>query len=320
MKTRNLIKITALAVLALAVTSLSSCLKDPRFVNYAGSTPTVELPLAASTGEFQAEAYPIQTAPITLPVVVNLASPSTRSTATTVTLIVDQAAFTAYNAANGGGYTLLPAADYSISSLTVTIPAGQRTATMNISINSSLIDLSKAFLLPISISNGGGVNISTYSTIMYNVQAKNQYDGIWTCTGTMNDTGVPTNLGKYPVDYYLETQSATSVAMYDVAFYGGFAHEINAGGTNVYGSFAPVFTFNAANAVTTVVNYYGQPAGNGRSAAIDPTGQNKFTGGTTPGNVGATFQVNYFMYQPSVVPVGPRVFFSETFTYKGPRP
>lgn len=183
MKTRKLIKFTALSIIALAVTSLSSCLKDPRFVDYASSTPFVELPLDASNGSFTAAAYAIVSTPSSLPVVVNYAAAKPRTSPLTVTLKVDAAALAAYNTANGTSFTMLPAADYSIPSLTVTIPAGQNTATLNILINSSLVDPAGSFILPISIADGGGVAISVSSTLLYNVQAKNQYDGNYASTG-----------------------------------------------------------------------------------------------------------------------------------------
>jgi hypothetical protein len=320
MKTRKLTKFTALTALVLAVTSLSSCLKDPRFVNYAGVTPFVELPLAAANGAFTPEAFTIVATPITLPLAVNYAAPKPRTSPLTVTLKVDQAALDAYNKANNTSFTILPAADYSIASLTLTIPAGQNTATVAITINISKVDPNGSFILPISIADGGGVAISASSTILYNVQAKNKYDGIWTVNGTMTDFANSTLTGNYPVTYYLETQGSASDGMFDPS-QGGFLHEILASGTlNAYGSYAPVFTFDpTTNKITSVVNYYGQPAGNGRSAALDPTGVNAFTYGS-PGTVGATFQVSYFLNQPAVISGGPRTSFNETWTYVGPRP
>jgi hypothetical protein len=320
MKTRKLTKFTALTALVLAVTSLSSCLKDSRFVNYAGVTPFVELPLAAANGAFTAEAFTIVATPITLPLAVNYAAPKPRTSPLTVTLKVDQAALDAYNSANKTSYTILPAADYSIASLTVTIPAGQNTAIVAISINISKVDPNGSFILPISIADGGGVAISTSSTILYNVQAKNKYDGIWTVNGTMTDALNSGLTGVYPIQYYLETQGAASAGMFDFNFAGGFAHEIlNGTSTSYYGSFAPVFTFDPATGnVTNVTNYYGQFSGGlARSAALDPTGVNKFTSGT-PGTQGATFQVSYFLQQGN--PAVNRTSFNETWTFVGPRP
>ena len=183
MKTQKIVRLTALSFIIMAVTSLSSCLKDSRYVNYAGVTPFVELPLVASNGAFTAAAFNISSTPTLLPLVVNLASPKPPTSPVSVTLAVNAAAVAAYNTANSTNYTLLPAADYSIANLTVTIPAGQNTATLAIMINSSLVDPAGQFLLPITISSAGSYAISVSNTILYNVQAKNQYDGNYVSTG-----------------------------------------------------------------------------------------------------------------------------------------
>ena len=81
-----------------------------------------------------------------------------------------------------------------------------------------------------------------------------------------------------------------------------------------YGSFAPVFNFDADGNVTSVVNYYGQPSSNGRRAQLDPTGVNKMT--FDAGGKPKELKVKYFMLQPGTTV---RCKFSETFTYLGPR-
>ena len=303
--------------LSAAVLSLSSCLKDSRYVDFSAVGTLVELPLAAynGVGVLTPAALPISATPQTISVVVNVASPKPLSTALTVKLAVDASALTAYNTANGTSFVMLPTADYSIPSLTVTIPANQRTATLNIQVNTSLVDPAGQFLLPISIVDGGGQKISNYSTILYNVQAKNKYDGEYTVTGTMVDVTNGNFTGDYPLDIYLETTGANTDAWYDPN--NGFAHIFfNAGAVSAYGTFSPVFTFDVStNKVTAVTSHYINPP-NGRSARIDPSGANAFTG--TPGTAGAELNVKYIMVQPSAG--GDRTFFTEKFVYKGPRP
>ncbi len=301
-----------------AVTLLSSCLKDDsRYVDFASSKPLVELPAAtgvAGSGVFQANSYAIVSTPTPLNVQVNVAAPKPLSSALTVKLSVDQAALTAYNTANNTNYTLLPAADYS-SSLSVTIPANQNSANLVVNINTSLIDPSQSYVLPLTITDASGQQISNYKTLLYNIQVKNKYDGVYTVTGTMVD-GVNSALtGSYPRTVDLITQGASTVAYYDTGI-GNFAHSILNGGTaSYYGSFAPVFNFDATtNKVTSVVNYYGQPASNGRSAVLDATGTvNAVTG--TPGTAGSVIKVKYILVQAGVN----RTTFDETLTYTGPR-
>ena len=308
-----------LTVLAsLAVLSLSSCLKDPRYYTFANVQPLVELPLGAynGLGNLTPEALPITTTPQTIQLVVNIASPAPLNKAVTVTLAIQQSAVDAYNTANSTSYTLLPAADYSVPSLSVTIPAGKREAILPISVNTSLVDPSGQFILPFTIVDGGGVQISNYNSILYSVQAKNAYDGTYVVTGSLTDAANGAITGNYPETVYLETTGATTDAFYDPNI--GFGHAILSAGTaSYYGSYAPVFTFSGNN-ITSVTNYYGQFSGSHvRSAALDPTdAPNTFTTGS-PGQAGSVFQVSYYLQQGN--PAVTRTTFIETFTYQGSR-
>ncbi len=316
--------ITSILLVAAAL-NLSSCLKDSKYyINLSQGVPLVELPLEARnlTGNLVAEALPISATPQVIQVAVNLASVNTLSHPVIVTLGLDAAAVTAYNHANGldtGGnvpYTLLPAADYSIPSFQVTIPAGQHLVYFNINVNTNLVDPSGLFILPIKIINGGGQQISNYNELLLAVGAKNQYDGVYTVTGTLSDNTTATITGSYPETVYLETASGTADGFYDPNI--GFGHAITtSAGASYYGSFAPVFTFSGSN-ITGVTNYYGQFSGSHlRSAVLAPGGINKFTSGS-PGQAGSVFQVTYIMDQGN--PGVPRTTFVETFTYQGPRP
>ncbi len=305
-------------LLSAAVLSLSSCLKDPRYLDFAASGASIELPLEAynGVGSLVAESYNISSTPTVLPVAVNVAAPSPFTSPLAVTLAVDTAAVTAYNNANGTSYTPLPAADFSVSSYIVTIPANTNLAYLNININTNLISPSGQYILAIKIANASGKLISVYNELLYAIQVKNQYDGQYTVTGTMTDVTNSSLTGSYPATVDLITQSANSVAYFDTTI-GGYAHAIlNNGSASYYGSFAPVFTFDpTTNKVTAVTNYYGQPASNTRSARIDVTGINALSG--TPGTVGSVIQVKYVMVQTSTG--GDRTFFNETFTYVGSR-
>jgi hypothetical protein len=316
--------ITTILLVAAAL-NLSSCLKDSQwYVNVSQGVPLVELPLEARNlpGNLVAEALPISTTPQVIQVAVNLAYAGTLSKPLTVTMGLDTAAVTVYNHANGldtGGnvpYVLLPAADYSIPSYQVTIPAGQHLVYFNINVNTNLVDPSGLFILPIVITNGGGQQISNYNEVLLAVGAKNQYDGKYTVTGTLTDNTTATITGAYPETVYLETTGPATDAFYDANQ--GFAHTITSSGSlSYYGSFAPVFTFSGTT-ITGATNYYGQYSGSHlRSAVLDPTGVNKFTTGS-PGQTGAVFQVSYIMEQGN--PGVPRTSFVETFTYVGPRP
>jgi len=204
-------------ILAAATLTLSSCLKDPRAQDFSNVGTLVELPLEAYNGLDQLipEALPIQTTPQTVSLVVNVAAPKALSSNLTVTLAIDQAALDAYNHANGldtgsnTPYTIPPANAYSIPNLKVTIPAGQHTANLNISVITSNLDPSGAYVIPLTIVDGGGQKISNYKTALLNIQAKNQYDGIYHATGER----IHPTLGVLPFDYtvHMATAGPTSV-------------------------------------------------------------------------------------------------------------
>ena len=322
---KKIIYLITTILLVTAALSLSSCLKDSKYyVNVSQGVPLVELPLEARNlvGNLVPEALPISSTPQVIQVAVNLAYASTLGSPLTVTLALDPAAVTAYNHANGldtGGntpYVLLPPADYSIPSYQVTIPAGQHLVFLNININTSLVDPSGQFILPIKIVDGGGQQISNYNELLLAVGAKNQYDGVYIVTGALSDNTDATITGAYPETVYLETSSANTDGFYDPNL--GFFHAINtSAGLSAYGSFAPVFTFSGST-ITSVTNYYGQYSGSHvRSAVLSPSGVNKYTTGS-PGQPGSVFQVTYLMQQGN--PGVTRTTFVETFTYQGPRP
>jgi len=310
MKKTFYIKTAFLSLIGMSL--LSSCLKDSRYVDFAGSKPLIELPSAAGItaagGPFQTEAFAISATPSTFKIAVNIAAPNPLKTALTVKLGLDTAAITKYNAANGTAYTLLPTTDYS-ANFTVTIPAGQNLGYVTVSVNTSVIDPTQSYVLPIKIVDGGGQQISNYDEILYSVQAKNSYDGEYIITGTMTDVVAPADTDAYPEDVYLETTGANSVSLFDIGLGAPF-HAI------LGGTFDPIFTFNpTTNAITSVTNAYGQGTNTQqRSAVLDPTGVNKYTTGA-PGAAGSVFQVSYYMVQAGAN----RTHFVETYTYKGSR-
>jgi hypothetical protein len=187
MKTRLYIKLASAALIAM--TGFSSCLKDDaHYVDFAGTTPLIELPSAANVGGkgglFQttaldnAESVPVQLA-------VNLASPHTLSSDLTIKVSVDAAALTSYNSTHGNKYIILPTSFYT-STFTTKIPANTNLAYITINVKSSLIDPGITnYVLPLTITDGGGQQISNYKTVLLNLKAKNIYDGAYTSTGSI---------------------------------------------------------------------------------------------------------------------------------------
>ena len=131
----------------------------------------------------------------------------------------------------------------------------------------------------------------------------------------MADAANPALTGYFPMNYHLITAGANNVDGFDPEIWVDYFIPIyNAAAVSGYGSFSPSFTFDANDNITSVINVYGQPAGNGRYAQLDPSGENKWDPATK------TIKVKFFMFQPAVVPLpNPRVRFDWTMTYKGDR-
>ncbi|SDQ00902.1 protein of unknown function [Mucilaginibacter sp. OK268] len=266
MKTKLYIKTAFVALVSIA--GLSSCLKDNQhYVDFAAAKPLVELPAAtgvgANGGLFEAVALDISDTPIPINLMVNVAAPKPLSTPLTVKISVDQAALTKYNADNSTSYVLLPA-DYYTSTFTTTIPANQNSSNIVINIKSSLISpTNTSYVLPLTITDGGGQQISNYKTVLYNVQVKNKYDGTYTASGSR-----------------IHPTAGTFTFNYDVAMG-------TAGATSVSGSALAdlktdlKITVNADNSVT--LSSVSQP-----SVALQPGTVNKYDPATK------TFTLNYY--------------------------
>jgi hypothetical protein len=179
---------------AIFTTMMSSCLKDKfDYINPSGSYSVVEFknPVAPAsetpegslytvfpvayelTASYEAS-YTIQlTGPDPAPqdVVVNI---GTKALAITE-LNTDKAIISSYIP-----YVLLPSSLYTITTPTVTIPAGQRSATVKVAYKTSNFNFAAKYALPISIttSSYGGVS-KNFGTVLLNVSAKNGYDGVY---------------------------------------------------------------------------------------------------------------------------------------------
>lgn len=230
----------------------------------------------------------------------------------TVNLTVDAASLTAFNANQGSNYTLPAAAVYNMPA-SLTIAKGKTEATGRIVINKSAYDFTQSYGLPVKISTvSSGTISSNFGTAIFSFTARNQYDGLYSVTtANMSDVVLP-SLVAPPTPYNIElrTTSANSVVMYDPVYAKTYGHFIlNGTSSSYYGGFSPVFTIGSTGAITSIVNYYGQPSSNGRAAAMTPSADNKYDAATK------TFTVNYQMWQSGSL----RTTFSEVYKYVGPR-
>jgi hypothetical protein len=303
--------------------SLTSCLKDKGYENgeYGAVRNTagqefVTIPMAAKkahilTLESKAGPQTIELFPLSYDYV----NPAASEITTKVRL--NNSLVRAYDTT----VVFLPTNSYTVPSFDVKIQAGQRISQkFAISVNTSLLDPSKVYGLGLSlesVSKPGVQLTSNLNDVLFIFTVKNRFDGVYTMTGTLVDNAVPGLTAKSPTQVYLVTEGANSVKLFNAATAQASFKELfpimNGAAESAYGAFQPVFNFDANNNVTSVVNLYGQPAGNTRSAAIDPTGVNKWDPTTK------TLRVKWFMYQPSAIS-GIRTTFDFTFTYVGVRP
>lgn len=283
--------ITTIILIAAAL-SLSSCLKNSNnYVDLTKGVPLVELPLEARNlpGNLVPEALPISATPQVIQVAVNIASVNPLNSPVTVTLALDAPAIDVYNHAQGldtGGnvpYKMLPAADYSIPTYQVTIPAGQRLGYININVNTSLIDPSGLFILPIKIVNGGGQQVSNYDELLLSVGAKNQYDGTYTASGIRHHPV----LGDIPFNYSVAMGTASASAV-DGPALADLKQDLH-------------LQINADNTVTV-------------TSTDEPDGANQAGTTSTYNPATKTFTLHYF-YNVAA----PRKI-DETLVYTGPRP
>jgi hypothetical protein len=163
-----------------ALLSLSSCLKDSRYVDFSKGPSLVEFNLGGLS-YFGPDAITATNAVDTVQFAVSVASVTVPTTATTITLAVDNSIVTSYNAANPAiTYLPVPAADYKLSATTVTIPAGQRAAIVTLYISKGLLNPAASYMLPVKIaSTTGGYTISGNMGIHYYHIIGNDFAGTY---------------------------------------------------------------------------------------------------------------------------------------------
>ncbi len=243
--------------------------------------------------------------------------------AITVKVSPNPSAIAAYNVAHPNSpltlfsnYTNDPSNPFDGTSWTLDFAPGEFVKYIKINLDPTTMDFSKRNVLGFKLEEVTGAQVSSASKeAIVEVAVKNKYDGVYMLTGTMVDAANPGLLG-VDQEIQLITTGANTVKMIptDLGIEGHLI--LNGGSLSYYGSYGPVFTFDpATDKVVAVTNIYGQPAGNTRSAEIDPTGDNIYD------PVTKEIRVKYFMKQPSVIPAPPnvRVSFNEVFEYIGPR-
>lgn len=156
---------------------LSSCLKDTPAVDFSTVGTIIEILPSNGGGleNFDAAALEFDTADLSddADIDLNIASPKPLTKALAITVAVDDGLRTSYNANNGTAYEAMPDSVYSFPVKTGTIDAGQRLDTIRITFYPPKIDHTKNYMLPVSIKDAQGENISgNFGSIYFHIDAE----------------------------------------------------------------------------------------------------------------------------------------------------
>jgi len=219
-------------------------------------------------------------------------------------------------AVSAAGAKLLPTNGYVTPALEYDVAANS-TVNVPLTLKRSNLPPEAVYGIGFKIETSSAGTISTNAkSIIVKFDLRNRWDGIYRATGTMVDIAAPTITGYFPQDIAVSTTSPNQVTFIPRDL--GIPGFLILSGTSLsyYGSFGPVLNFNSSsNQITSVVNSYGQPASNTRSAEIDPTGLNLWDPATK------NIHIKFYMKQPNTVTTAPniRVYFNVTLSYQGPR-
>lgn len=231
---RILFTTSLFAVMAVLFTS---CLKDKGFDNglYGINDPDTQppgvgFPLAAKANFKSTVGVNVASTvqAINGIVYVNLLTGAPAATDVRVTIAVNDALRTAYNAANNPDLDPLTAAQFSVAT-TIIIPAGARNAQIPLNItNSSLLDPNKAYGIGLTITSadGGYTVAENLKNLLVEVSVKNQYHGDYIRRGYFYHPSAPR---AYPAGFIVAatTSGATSVDM-DLGDLGGAGYRYRA--------------------------------------------------------------------------------------------
>lgn len=132
-------------------------------MDVSNTAPIIEFGISPASGNYGPFAYAGDTAAspvIDTAVALAIASPQVLTKDVTITIAVDPTQVTAFNAANGTNFTVLPSNLYAISSTTIKIQAGHRVGSIPVSFNFPQFPASHNYALPLTITNGDGLIIS----------------------------------------------------------------------------------------------------------------------------------------------------------------
>jgi len=175
----------------------------------------------------------------------------------TVKLALDDAAIETANDEQDLNMIPLPTSMYSIPALNVTIPKGQRTGTLKVTLKTDQFDLSKAYALGFKITGVEGTSApvsGNFGTIVVSVGAKNKFDGRYDVTGECIDAN-GSYKGFYPTSVDLISAGANAVVYYNHDFdYPNYIVINKSSGGAANTGIRPKFTIDLTTGDVTAIN------------------------------------------------------------------
>ena len=218
-----------------AILPLAGCVKskDQTFTDFSKTSDLVILQNSGlanfSTGNIIIT--PDSPDTLTFDVYANLASVNASSTNQVVTLGITDAQRTAYNTTNSTNYLAFTSNMYKLVSTSVTIMAGQHYAKTTLQVFKNTVDLTKSWMLPVSITDAAGKGLtSNRNTIYYHIIG-NPWAGAYKVTGSRLNyngpaAGTPastTNLATSKIGLPL---SASTISLDYANVGGGWGYEV----------------------------------------------------------------------------------------------
>jgi len=234
------------------------------------------------------------------------------NTPLTVRLKINPTLIADYNTENGTVFEMLPRNFYTVDPsvqiigeyVEVTFAPGEYIKPININLDGTLINLSKAYALGYSVAEASGKTISSdQRDVVVTINFRNKWDGLYRASGDI--LGHPTLTGPFgPIEIELITAGNNSVYIGSAGAVIGQIYKDPA--TGLHGYFTgviPQFVISPANDITvidgpnnTVVFFY------------PPGGTNTYNDATK------TFTISYGWVST------PNRTVTERFVYTGPRP
>ena len=198
------------------VATLTSCLDEDPLFDPSKTTGIIEIVENAPL-ESAGSIYPMNTlafdvvAEDEFEVIVSYSGAYNAPEDITVEVSIDPAAVAAYNEDqglhDGDAYSVLESNMFSLpgggSSVSVTIPKGEKRATFMVTVNPDKFGFTEKFALPLKISNASsGVVSGNFNTMLYAVIAKNQWDGSYANTYSGNLGSGSNNVNMYTTGQY----------------------------------------------------------------------------------------------------------------------